>query len=68
MAFLSRPEFWFCGLILFLPFIIGVGWVMQDANRRGQPGWLWAALTLPLSWVALLAYVVARSLSKPRRP
>src|SRR5262249_34967879 len=33
-------------------------WIWRDANRRGQPGWLWALLTLPLSWVARLAYVV----------
>lgn len=68
MGLLSRPELWLCGLIVFLPFIIGVGWVMPDANRRGQPGWLWAALMLPLSWMALLAYVVVRSLSSPRQP
>lgn len=66
MSFLSRPEFWLCGLIFYLPFIIGVGWVMPDAQRRGQPGWLWAALTLPLSWVALLAYLVVRALSSAR--
>ncbi|HEV7215454.1 MAG TPA: hypothetical protein VGP33_10055 [Chloroflexota bacterium] len=66
MMFLARPEACFCGLLYFLPFIIGVGWVMPDANRRGQPGWLWAALTLPLSWVALLAYVVVRGLSSTR--
>ncbi|HKV85462.1 MAG TPA: hypothetical protein VJN88_12960 [Ktedonobacterales bacterium] len=60
---LARPELYVCGLLFFLPFIIGVGWVMPDANRRGQPGWLWAALTLPLSWVALLVYVVVRGIS-----
>ncbi|MGH2485199.1 MAG: hypothetical protein ACRDHE_04205 [Ktedonobacterales bacterium] len=66
MRVLARPAFFIRGLCFFLPFIIGVGWIMPDANRRGQPGWHWAALTLPLSWVAPLASVVARRLTSAR--
>lgn len=46
----------------FAPVIIGFTWVWPDAARRGQPGWLWALLTIPLGWLALIAYLVARSL------
>lgn len=49
-------------ILLIIPWIIGFAYVLPDANRRGQPGWLWAVLTLPLGWIALLAYLVVRSL------
>lgn len=49
-------------IFLIIPWIIGFAYVLPDANRRGQPGWLWAVLTLPLGWIALLAYLVVRSL------
>ncbi len=56
-------------LLLFLmPIIIGFAFVLPDANRRGQPGWLWALLTIPLGWIALLAYLVVRSLQAPAAP
>jgi hypothetical protein len=45
-----------------VPFIIGVTYVRMDADRRGQPGWLWALLTIPLGWIAILGYMIARSL------
>jgi hypothetical protein len=45
-----------------VPWIIGFAYILPDANRRGQPGWLWAVLTLPLGWIAVLAYVVVRSI------
>ena len=48
--------------VLVVPCLIGFGYVLPDANRRGQPGWLWALLTVPLGWIALLAYLVVRSL------
>ena len=48
-----------------IPLLIGFLWIWRDANRRGQPGLLWALLTLPLSWLAVLAYVVARALQSP---
>jgi hypothetical protein len=50
---------------LVLPFIVGLVYVLPDANRRGQPGWLWALLTIPLGWLALLAYLIVRSLQAP---
>lgn len=48
-----------------IPVLIGFLWIWRDANRRGQPGLLWALLTLPLSWLAILAYVVVRALQTP---
>lgn len=48
--------------LLLVPWIIGFGYVLPDANRRGQPGWLWALTTIPLGWIALLAYLVVRTL------
>src|SRR5215831_1735539 len=50
-----------------LPVLIGFLWIWRDANRRGQPGWLWALMTIPLHWIAPLAYVVVRALV-PQRP
>jgi hypothetical protein len=56
-------------LVGFLvPIVIGFAYVLPDANRRGQPGWLWAVLTIPLGWIALLAYLVVRSLQAPAAP
>lgn len=51
-------------LLLFtvLPWVIGFTFVRIDADRHGQPGWLWAILTLPLGWIAILGYVVVRAL------
>lgn len=54
-------------VILFVaPWIIGFAWVRPDANQRGQPGFLWALLTFPLSWVAVLAYLIVRAITQPR--
>ncbi|HEY7975633.1 MAG TPA: hypothetical protein VID72_09845 [Ktedonobacterales bacterium] len=49
-----------------LPIILGFTVVRADAHRLGEPGWVWALLTIPLGWVAILAYVVVRALL-PRR-
>lgn len=59
-------------IILFIilgPIIVGVAFIRGDADRHGQPGWLWALLTLPLSWLAVLAYLVVRAVvaTKPGR-
>ncbi len=58
-------------LLTVLPWIIGFTFVRADADRRGQPGWLWAVLTLPLGWIAILGYLVVRALvaqgTVPRR-
>jgi hypothetical protein len=55
-------------LIWFIPIILGFTYVRVDANRRGQPGWLWGVLTIPLGWLAILAYVVTRAVmsAQPR--
>ncbi len=66
----SPADFWiavtpFLVLVLYallaLPMVIGVIWIRPDANRFGQPGWLWALATIPLNWVAVLAYLVVRA-------
>ena len=49
-------------LLTVLPWIIGFTFVRADADRRGQPGWLWAVLTLPLGWLAILGYLIVRAL------
>lgn len=60
-------------LLLFtvLPWILGFTFVRVDADRHGQPGWLWAVLTLPLGWLAILGYLIVRAVVAPgsaRRP
>jgi hypothetical protein len=56
------------GPILYfgVPVLIGFLWIWRDANQRGQPGWLWALVTIPLHWLALLAYIVVRALMQQR--
>lgn len=63
---LLRPEVLFLPILL-LPWILGFTFVRVDANRHGQPGWLWAVLTLPLGWIAILGYVVVRALTTQGR-
>ncbi|HET9110765.1 MAG TPA: hypothetical protein VFN78_08070 [Ktedonobacterales bacterium] len=48
-------------LAFIVPIIIGVIWLAPDATRRGQPGWLWALLTIPFGWITLLVYVALRT-------
>lgn len=48
---------------VLLPVILGFTVIRVDANRHGQPGWLWALLTIPLNWLAVLAYLVVRALT-----
>jgi hypothetical protein len=52
--------------IFLLPIILGFTVVRRDANRLGEPGWVWALLTIPLGWLTILAYVIVRALL-PRR-
>ena len=57
-----------CGItaLVILPAIlVGFLWIRPDADTRGQPGLLWALLTIPLSWIAVLAYAVVRALTPP---
>jgi hypothetical protein len=46
--------------IWLLPLAIGFLYVRQDADRMGQPGIVWALLTIPLGWLAIILYLVAR--------
>lgn len=52
-------------VLVLIPLVIGFAWIRPDADLRGQPGWLWAVLTLPLSWLAVLAYLVVRAMTPP---
>ena len=49
-----------------IPWVIGFTWVRTDADHHGQPGTLWAVLTLPLGWIAILAYLIVRATMSPR--
>ncbi len=51
---------------IFLPIVLGFTYVRLDANRIGQPGWLWAFLTIPLGWIAILGYLVVRAMTPTR--
>ncbi|MDE3230308.1 MAG: hypothetical protein KGO05_10535 [Chloroflexota bacterium] len=53
-------------IIFLLPIIVGFTYVRADANRIGQPGWLWAILTIPLGWLTLLIYAILRWFAAPR--
>ena len=53
-------------IVILLPIVLGFTLVRSDANRIGQPGWLWALLTIPLGWLALLVYAVVRWFAAPR--
>ena len=50
-------------LLWGIPLIIGFTYVRMDANRCGQPGWLWGVLAIPFGWLAILAYVVTRAMT-----
>jgi hypothetical protein len=41
----------------------GFTYVRTDANRHGQPGWLWGVLAIPLGWPAILPYVITRGMT-----
>ena len=61
-----RWRFWragrlFLALLFVIPWIIGLTYVRRDANRRGQPGWLWALVTFPFGWLSVLAYLIVRA-------
>lgn len=53
-----------CSLFLagwLLPIILGFTAVRADADQHGQPGWLWAVLTIPFGWLTILIYVAIRA-------
>ena len=49
-------------IVFLLPIILGFTVIRADANRLGEQGWVWALLTIPLGWLAILAYVIVRAL------
>ncbi|HEX8730255.1 MAG TPA: hypothetical protein VF739_16615 [Ktedonobacterales bacterium] len=53
-------------VIFLLPIILGFTVVRADARRLGEPGWVWALMTIPLGWLTILAYIIVRALL-PRR-
>ena len=56
----------FVFVVFLLPIILGFTFVRSDANRIGQPGWLWGVLTIPLGWLPLLIYAILRWFACPR--
>jgi hypothetical protein len=56
------PELIILLMIWGLPLIIGFRYIRPDAGSIGQPGIIWALLTIPFSWLAILLYVVVRML------
>lgn len=61
MAGMHWPELVFFLVVTpIIPLIIGIFWMAPDASRRGQPGWLWALLTIPFGWITVMIYAVLR--------
>jgi hypothetical protein len=58
----------FALVIFIIPIVIGFAYILPDASRRGQPGLLWALLTIPFNWTAVLVYVIVRSVQRPEVP
>lgn len=48
---------------VFGPFLVGIYWIGPDADRRGQPGWIWELLTIPFGWITVIVYVALRALT-----
>jgi len=59
-----RPEFSlffvFVLLLYVAPIIVSFTWVRSDADRIGQPGILWAVLSIPFGWLSVLVYAAIR--------
>jgi hypothetical protein len=66
-----RPEIFlplfFLIVVYSIPILLGFIWVRVDADRSGQPGILWALLTIPFGWLALLVYLAVRAV-RPASP
>lgn len=45
------------GVLTLVPIVFGFTVILVDANDRGKPGWVWALLTIPFGWLAILAYL-----------
>ena len=57
------PELVVLILMWALPITIGFRYIRPDADRIGQPGIVWALLTIPFSWLAIVFYLVVRMLA-----
>jgi hypothetical protein len=55
-------------VIFLIPVIIGFAYILPDANRRGQPGLLWALLAIPFNWTAVIVYLVVRAVQGSPAP
>jgi hypothetical protein len=63
IRFLDGFPCMFALFFLVAPWIVAFTWMQPDANRRGQPGVVWALGALPLGWLAILAYLVTRTVA-----
>lgn len=55
-------------LILLVIWILVIGWVYRDAERRGMNGLLWALLVLIGNLIGLIIYLIIRTESRPGIP
>jgi ethanolamine transporter EutH len=64
-----RPEeivlFLFLIIVYVIPITLGFTSIRKDADRSGQPGIMWAILTIPLGWLAVLVYIAIRAIRAP---
>ena len=68
---IMRPELFllpvFFLIVYAIPILLGFIWIRVNAARLGQPGILWAVLTIPFGWTAVLVYLVVRAV-RPAPP
>lgn len=57
------PELLILLVIWVIPITIGFRYIRPDADRIGQPGIIWALLTIPFSWLAIVFYLVVHMLA-----
>jgi hypothetical protein len=61
-----RPEILFLAafvvIIYLIPWILAFTWIRVDADRSGQPGILWALLSIPFGWTCILVYAIVRAI------
>lgn len=67
-----RPEILllpaFLIIMYLIPILVGFTWVRADADRSGQPGTLWAVLSIPFGWFTVLVYLALRSVRASGAP
>ena len=47
-------------IVIISPWFIGFLWMLPDADKHDQPGLIWALVTIPLGWLAVLVYLSLR--------